>query len=117
MAVPVATNLAIKQWHRNKKRRQVLSEEDLPEGVRAALADPAAGPGEAAQRRAQDGALRRAIDALPEKQRTVILLHYFEDYTCEEMAQIIGCSVGTVWSRLHYGCRKLRDTVAWLEQP
>lgn len=113
----VATNLAIKQWHRNKKRQQVVSEEDLPEGVRAALADPAAGPSEEAQRRAQDSALRRAIDALPEKQRTVILLHYFEDYSCEEMAQIIGCSVGTVWSRLHYGCRKLRDSVAWLEQP
>lgn len=113
----VVTNLAIKQWHRNKRRQQVVSEEDLPEGVRAALADPAAGPSEEAQRRAQDSALRRAIDALPEKQRTVILLHYFEDYSCEEMAQIIGCSVGTVWSRLHYGCRKLRDSVAWLEQP
>jgi len=113
----VATNLAIKQWHRNKKRQQIVSEEDLPESVRVALADPAAGPSEETQRRAQDLALRRAIDALPEKQRTVILLHYFEDYSCEEMAQIIGCSVGTVWSRLHYGCRKLRDTVAWLEQP
>ncbi len=113
----VATNLAIKQWHRNKRRQQVVSEDDLPESVRAALADPAAGPSEEAERRAQDAALRRAIDALPEKQRTVILLHYFEDYSCEEMAQIIGCSVGTVWSRLHYGCRKLRDSVAWLEQP
>ena len=111
----VATNLAIKQWHRQKKRVTV-AEEDLPEAVRAALADPSAGPPELAERRAQDRALRQAVDALPEKQRTAVLLHYFEDYSCEEMAVMIGCSVGTVWSRLHYGCRKLRETLRWLEQ-
>lgn len=113
----VATNLAIKQWHRTRRRQSEVAEEDLPEAVRAALADPSAGPSAEAERRAQDRALRQAIDGLPEKQRTVVLLHYFEDYSCEEMAQMIGCSVGTVWSRLHYGCRKLRDKLAWLEQP
>ena len=113
----VATNLAIKQWHRQRKRQQgTVAEEDLPEAVRAALADPNAGPSEQAERRAQDRALRQAVEALPEKQRTAVLLHYFEDYSCEEMAAMIGCSVGTVWSRLHYGCRKLRETLRWLEQ-
>ena len=113
----VATNLAIKQWHRHRKRQQgTVAEEDLPEAVRAALADPNAGPSEQAERRAQDRALRQAVEGLPEKQRTAILLHYFEDYSCEEMAAMTGCSVGTVWSRLHYGCRKLRETLRWLEQ-
>lgn len=111
----VATNLAIKQWHRSKRRRNEVSEEDLPEAVRIALTDPARGPSEEAERRSQDRALRTAIEGLPEKQRTAVLLHYFEDYSCEEMAQIIGCSVGTVWSRLHYGCRKLREQLQWLE--
>jgi RNA polymerase sigma-70 factor (ECF subfamily) len=112
----VATNLAIKQWHRGKRRQHVVAEEDLPEGVRAALTDPSMGPDATAERRAQDRALRTAVETLPEKQRTAVLLHYFEDYSCEEMAQIIGCSVGTVWSRLHYGCRKLREQLHWLEQ-
>ena len=112
----VATNLAIKQWHRGRRRQNVVAEGDLPEAVRAALTDPGMGPSEVAERRAQDRALRAAIETLPEKQRTVILLHYFEDYTCEEMAQMVGCSVGTVWSRLHYGCRKLREQLCWLEQ-
>ena len=68
------------------------------------------------QRRAEGRALRAAVDALPEKQRTVVLLHYFEEYSCEEIALLLDCSVGTVWSRLHYGCRKLRDQLRWLEE-
>jgi len=112
----IATNMAIKQWHRLKRNRQVVSEEELPEGVRAALADPAPGPADTAEQRARDAALRGAIDRLPEKQRTVVLLHYFENYTCEEVATLLDCSVGTVWSRLHYACRKMRGLVGWLEE-
>jgi len=110
----IATNMAIKQWHRNKRRAQTVSEEELPNTVRAALAILTPNPEDVAAQRARDGALRAAIDRLPEKQRTVILLHYFEEYTCEDIAALLDCSVGTVWSRLHYGCRKLRESVGWL---
>lgn len=110
----IATNMAIKQWHRNKRRAQTVSEEELPNTVRAALAIMEPSPEDVAAQRARDKALRVAIDRLPEKQRTVILLHYFEEYTCEDIGAMLGCSVGTVWSRLHYGCRKLRDAVSWL---
>ena len=110
----IATNTAIKEWHRIKRRAQTVSEEELPATVREALAEQAPGPADLAQQRARDQSLRAAIDCLPEKQRTVLLLHYFEDYTCEDIAALLGCSVGTVWSRLHYGCRKLRQSVGWL---
>ena len=112
----IATNMAIKQWHRRKKQGQTIFETELPETVRAALADPARGPAEESALRARDRDLRAAIDRLPEKQRTVVLLHYFEEQTCEEIAQLLGCSVGTVWSRLHYACRKLRELADWLEE-
>lgn len=112
----IATNMAIKQWHRAKRGAPAVSQEDLPPAVRAALADPARGPEDEAASRAQGRALREAVDRLPEKQRTVLLLHYFDDMPCEEVAALLGCSVGTVWSRLHYGCRKLRQTLAWLGQ-
>lgn len=112
----LATNMAIKQWHRRKRGAWLSASEDLSEPVRAGLRDDAPGPALQAQTRAQGHALRAAIDALPEKQRTVVLLHYFEDYACEEVALLVGCSVGTVWSRLHYACRKLRGTLAWLAE-
>lgn len=108
----IATNTAIRQWHRRKKQRQMTVEEDVA-GQMAAPTRLA----EDIERRAEGRALRAAIDGLPEKQRTVILLHYFENLSCEEIAQMLGCSVGTIWSRLHYGCRKLREQLHWLEQP
>ncbi|MBV9848824.1 MAG: sigma-70 family RNA polymerase sigma factor [Armatimonadetes bacterium] len=108
----IATNTAIRQWHRRKRHRQMIADEDA--------ATEAVSPtrlSEDIARRAEGRALRAAVDGLPEKQRTVVLLHYFEDCSCEEIALLLGCSVGTVWSRLHYGCRKLRDQLRWLEQP
>jgi len=110
----IAANMAIKEWHRIKRRASAVFEEDLPATVREALAERTPGPADLAEQKARDGALRAAIDRLPEKQRTVILLHYFEDCTCEDIGALLGCSVGTVWSRLHYGCRKLRQSVGWL---
>lgn len=112
----IATNMAIKQWHKNKRRALIVSEDDLPEGARQALASSAPAPEAEAERRARDLALRRAIETLPEKQRTVVLLRYFEDCSCEEIGQMLGCSSGTVWSRLHYGCRALRGKLEWLGQ-
>ena len=46
--------------------------------------------------------MRQAINSLSPKQRVVIILHYFEDYSCEEVADILNCSAGTVKSRLFY---------------
>ena len=112
----IATNMAIKQWHRTKRQAQTVYEEELPNTVRAALAILDGSPEDIAAQRARDKALRTAIDRLPEKQRTVVLLHYYEEYSCEEISAVLNCSVGTVWSRLHYGCRKLRESVGWLRE-
>jgi RNA polymerase sigma-70 factor (ECF subfamily) len=46
-------------------------------------------------------ALRRAIMALPEKYREVVVRCDLEEKSYEEAAGIIGCAVGTVRSRLH----------------
>jgi len=109
----IATNMAIKQWHKRKRTRHIVAEEDLSETERAGLADPSLSPHDKAEAMAQNRALMDAVDRLPEKHRSVVLLHYFEDCSCEEIASILECSVGTVWSRLHYACRKLRCSLDW----
>ena len=105
--------MAIKQWHKRKRTRHIVAEEDLSETERAGLADPSLSPHDKAEAMAQNRALMDAVDRLPEKHRSVVLLHYFEDCSCEEIAAILECSVGTVWSRLHYACRKLRGSLDW----
>ena len=59
-------------------------------------------------------ALLAAIDELPPAQRSVILLHYLEDFPLAEIADITGTSLGTVKSRLHYGKATLRQRLSTL---
>lgn len=53
-------------------------------------------------------ALAAALDDLSPAHREVVVLHEIEGRTYEEIAQIIGCPVGTVKSRLHHAFRGLR---------
>jgi RNA polymerase sigma factor (sigma-70 family) len=45
---------------------------------------------------------------LPERQRAVVVLRYYEDLTEAETAEVLGCSVGTVKSQAHDAIRALR---------
>lgn len=51
--------------------------------------------------------LRRAIAALPERQRTTVFLHYYLDLPVAEVADVLGCSAGTVKSNLSDARRAL----------
>lgn len=48
-----------------------------------------------------DDELSNALNSLPEEFRTVIILSDIEEFTYEEIADIINCPVGTIRSRLH----------------
>jgi RNA polymerase sigma-70 factor (ECF subfamily) len=45
--------------------------------------------------------VRKVISAMPQKLRITILLKYFEDLSYDEIAEVLGCSKGTVASRLN----------------
>lgn len=71
---------------------------------------PVAGPDSAAID------LRRAVDALPPRQRTAIVLYHYLDLPVAEIAEYMGCSAGTVKSTLSDARaslgRRLGDTYA-----
>ena len=48
---------------------------------------------------------------MPLPQRSVLLLHYVEDFSLEEIAAITGAQLGTVKSRLHYAKKALRNLI------
>ena len=58
--------------------------------------------------------VRRAIATLKPKLRIAILLKYFEDLSYDEMATALGCSKGTVASRLNRGHQALARKLAHL---
>jgi RNA polymerase sigma-70 factor (ECF subfamily) len=55
--------------------------------------------------------VRRAISSLPLAQRVVLVLHYLNDLSVSEIAEILEVPEGTVKSRLHYGRRALKATL------
>jgi len=53
--------------------------------------------------------LRRAVEALPPGYRTIFLLHDVEGYEHNEIADLVGCSIGNSKSQLHKARMKLRE--------
>jgi RNA polymerase sigma-70 factor (ECF subfamily) len=52
--------------------------------------------------------VRRAVGALPDRQREAILLKVFSELTCRETARVMGLAEGTVKAHLHQAVRNLR---------
>jgi RNA polymerase sigma-70 factor, ECF subfamily len=59
-------------------------------------------------RREQEAEFMNLLDQLPLPQRSVLLLHFMEDFSLEEIARITELPIGTVKSRLHYAKKSLR---------
>jgi RNA polymerase sigma-70 factor (ECF subfamily) len=106
-------NQAIDRWRKSSRNREVplegksLTEEDSPPetGVYPRT------PEELVQNRQLADALTRAIGALPEYHRAVIVLREIDGLSYEEIAAVLGCSVGTVMSRLHYARARLKEAL------
>lgn len=110
----IAVNTAIKSMQKSKIR-QAVSIDDPDTGLSDALVSPNTHAPEAlAEQNERNRAIREAISTLPDMHKEVVILHYFQNCSCDEIAKAMGCSVGTVWSRLHYACKKLQGQLNWL---
>lgn len=72
------------------------------------LTDQDSRPDQTAQLREQAGLVRACLAELPDKCQQVIYLRFYVDDSLEEIAGALGCSVGTVKSRLFNALEKLR---------
>ena len=62
-----------------------------------------------ADRQAVGAVVRQALAGLPRQQRAVLVLRYCEDLPEAEVAELLGCSAGTVKTHAHRGLRALRE--------
>jgi RNA polymerase sigma-70 factor (ECF subfamily) len=105
-----------------RQKRSLLFAALAPHGRREAANAfeelPADGslPDEAAQRQDEAVLLQQCVAALPAKHQQVIHLRFYVDDSLEGIAAALGCSVGTVKSRLFYALDKLRAMNALREQ-
>lgn len=95
----IAYNLKRELYRRRKRRPEApLDEEPRDDAERI---DPL--------ERADDRArVRRALQTLPDNQREAIELHWFEELSFAEVAEILGVSVSAVKVRAHRGYKALR---------
>lgn len=57
------------------------------------------------------------VQALPARQRAVVVLRYYEDLTEAQTAALLGCSVGTVKAQAHRALARLRAVLGEAEHP
>lgn len=95
----ILANASADRWRRLARR----PEQSLPAGD-AGLSTPDLS-GQVAER----DFLLRALAQLPPRQRAVMVLRYYDDLTEAEIADILGCSIGTVKSQVARGLARLRD--------
>jgi RNA polymerase sigma-70 factor (ECF subfamily) len=87
-------------------KRKRLSDDELPD-----RADPSAGPAAIAERDDEARRLRAAIDALPEKYRTVVTLYHLQGKQYEEIATVLNLPLGTVKTHLFRAKEQLRKAL------
>jgi len=108
----IALNLC-RDWIRRERRAPLLQppeDGDLME--LAAAAEPAESIEDLVARKDLARSVERAIALLPEEQRTAIVLKEFHGLTFQEIADLAGCPLSTVKTRLYQGLTVLRRELA-----
>ncbi len=105
----IAWNQCVSRVRRRRSRGEISAAPETLEAIALREVPPAtARLDEILAARGRQGALRAALQALPEEQRTAILLREYEGLTSEEIGEIAGVSAATVRTRIYYGLRAMR---------
>lgn len=91
--------------HMKKNRREQPSDQVLKMGEKTVQGNPL---DEALERELREDLLD-AVRELDVKQRTVIVLYYFNQFSTKEISRIMGCMEGTVKSRLYTARKNLKE--------
>lgn len=88
--------------------RRAGREEPLGESAGETLAGEVGDPSELLIRQEQETQFMNLLEELPAPHRAVLVLHFLEDFSLEDISAITAVPLGTVKSRLHYAKRTLR---------
>ena len=104
----IAYHKALKALARQDRHRTEAEEPDVEEPMGGE------GPEGLLARREMADVLERALRSLPLEQRTVVELTYYQGFSYQEIAEIMGCPVNTVKTRMFHARRRLRELLPGL---
>ena len=112
----IALNLC-RDWIRRERRAPIVQPpEDVDVMELAAASEPSESIEDLVARKDLSRAVERAMALLPDEQRTAIVLKEYHGLTFQEIAELLGCPLSTVKTRLYQGLTVLRRELAKGEQ-
>ena len=100
----IATNESLHQLKKSKRMQK--SDEETEHHLQNLVADNVSAEAEEIQ-----VLLQKAIQSLPEKQKLVFTMRYYDDLPYEEISKILDMSVGTLKTNYHYAKQKVEDYI------
>jgi len=100
----IATNECITFLNRKKQKYQISLDDESSEYLVDTLKDSSYFDGNQAQLKLQE-----ALLTLPDKQRLVFNMKYFEEMKYEEMSEVLGTSVGALKASYHIAVKKIEQ--------
>ncbi len=96
--------------HKRKAGKQFMSSLD-EEGSFEPSEEVEKGPERILLQKELEERVRLAMDKLPDEQKAALIFRDVEGLSYQEMAEAMGCSIGTVMSRLHYGRKRMQESL------
>ncbi len=96
--------------HKRKAGKQFMSSLD-EEGSFEPSDEAEKGPERILLQKELEERVKRAMDELPAEQKAALIFRDVEGLSYQEMAEAMGCSIGTVMSRLHYGRKRMQESL------
>lgn len=110
----IATNAAIGRWRREKKHAAVSLAASVGCGdgshcstLESTLEADTPEPVEQVELEEKRQQVRTALETLPAQQRAALILNYYHQMTYQQIAESLGCSVGSVRTHLFRALKKL----------
>ncbi len=96
--------------HKRKAGKQFMPSLD-EEGSFEPSDDDEKGPEKILLQKELEERVKLAMDKLPAEQKAALIFRDVEGLSYQEMAEAMGCSIGTVMSRLHYGRKRMQESL------
>ncbi|MBR6032802.1 MAG: sigma-70 family RNA polymerase sigma factor [Bacteroidaceae bacterium] len=106
----IAHNLIIDKSRECETTCMVREDQVKPKALNSLSLSEATREDEIINRQTREG-IRRMLDYLPEPQREVILLRFYDDLSFKEIAQQTGVSINTALGRMRYALINLRKII------
>ena len=113
----ILTNAFYSRHRKERHEKANISTEDVPalylysRTTEAGLHGRENDPASAIMDKLDTDQVSEALEALPTEYRMVATLYFIEDFSYQQIAEVLDCPVGTVRSRLHRGRRMLQKAL------